>query len=91
MKTITSLAIAVTIAAIPLTAVAAYMTKGNPVISNLYGEDINTGEWRIVGVVTKPQTKLDNIYNDYLQYKQKKEFVKFQQNAINAIQPVILY
>lgn len=65
--TITTGAIALTLALIPLTAFAAYMAQsveGTPITTELFGEDSRTGEFKIVATKTVPQTKLDNLLTD---------------------------
>jgi hypothetical protein len=93
-KQITSAAVAITLALIPLTAVAAYMAhniEGNPKVSKAYGIDTITGEWRVVGTITIPQTKLDNLYSEYQHSRHKKELARVQEMANKTIQPVMWY
>lgn len=85
-KTITTAAVALTLALIPLTAFAAYVAhnmEGTPKVSNAYGTDTITGEWRVVGTITKPQTKLDNLYSEYQLNRHQKELAAIQER-INA-------
>jgi len=66
-KQFTTAAVAITLAVIPLTAVAAYMAQsveGKPIITELFGEDSITGEFKIVATKIQPQTKLDNLLTD---------------------------
>ena len=66
-KQITTAAVAISLALIPLTAFAAYMAQsveGTPITTELFGEDSRTGEFKIVGTKILPQTKLDNLLTD---------------------------
>jgi hypothetical protein len=93
-KQFTTAAVALTLALIPLTAVAAYMAhniEGNPKVSNAYGTDTITGEWRVVGTITTPQTKLDNLYSEYQNTRHKKELARIQEMANKNLSPVMWY
>lgn len=57
--------IGITLAIYPLSALAAYVqSPGNPLIKELDGTDTITGEYKIVGTIEIPQTKMDNLIDE---------------------------
>lgn len=57
--------IGITLVLYPLTALAAYAkSPGTPIVKELDGTDTRTGEYKIVGTMEIPQTKLDNFWTD---------------------------
>jgi hypothetical protein len=88
-------AVGITLAVIPLSAFAAYIkSPGTSIVKELDGTDTRTGEYKIVGTITIPQTKMDNLLDDTKKvlatFKSKEKPLTAEEKEIRRIKSEIL-
>jgi hypothetical protein len=88
-------AVGITLAVIPLSAFAAYVkSPGTSIVKELDGTDTRTGEYKIVGTIEIPQTKMDNLLDDTKKvlatFKSKEKPLTAEEREIRRIKGEIL-